>query len=1602
MKSDLLLTYRLLLGLLLGWLSVGHASGQAVRWEQSFGGFDGGGFSRGVSTADGGYVLAGSTNSGANGPVGDTTRAEGDLWVAKFTAQGIKEWDRRYAGVSQGLPTSVIQTSNGNYVVGCITTLGSSPDKAGPNRGYYDYWIICLDAQGRRLWERTYGSQQWDFLQSTWQTADGGYLLAGTSQDSTASADKSQTGYGRRDFWLVRLDAQGNKLWDKAYGGDDDDELVSGIPTNDGGCLLTGFTRSGQNGSVSEPPIDPAWSDYWVVKLDANGVQQWDHRYGGTDQDVAGRALQNADGTYYVCGTSRSGAGGTRTEPSRGGDDYWLLKLSAQGTVLWDRRFGSPGNDIGYYGLLPQTGGGCVLGGFSETGPPGGDQSGPRRGHYDAWLVAVSAAGTKLWDRAYGGNDQETFSDLIARPGGHMLLLASSASNQSGDQSQAFPVGTTSGSWVVELNASGAILRAQLVTAAPDETQRTLLRTRDGGLVLAGHGINGFGFNPPANTGGQGLTQSWLIKRDSLGAPVWEQTLYGPDARGNRNPVVREQLDGTLVAGATDYRTLLDSATARTDAEYLLVELEGPLFRKRKYGGLGHDWLADMQVLTDRGHLLGGTSRSGVGGDRSEASRGGADFWVLRVNDRLVKRWDRRFGGSGLDSLRSVLLTPDGGYLLAGSTTSPADGDLTEPSPGGADFWLVKLSNTGALQWQHRYGGPGDDWLAQARVAPDGGFVLAGTTNAGAGGDVTEPSRGRRDLWVVKVSSQGALQWQHRYGGSGNEYGAAVDVDPDGGFIVGASTTSPVSGEVSQPSRGSTDYWLLRLSAQGTVLWDRRLGGSGEDMLTCLTTTQHYGYALGGQSNSPTSSGEHQQANVGGYDMWSLLLGARRVPAPVISAFSPGLGLPGTGVTITGSNFTGTSSVTFNGVAAPGFVVNGDGSLTATVPAGASTGPITVTANGTGTSATDFVVPGDLVVSATQAVQGTYRNVTVTGPATGGAGVGALSGPLTVLGTLTVQAGGTLRTACQPLTGAGNFVLADGGTLAICDAAGISASGASGAVQLTGTRSFSPDAYYIYNGIQAQLTGSGLPAQVRDLTLNNANGLALSQPVAVAQVLRLTSGNLTTAGQPLTLRSSAQGTALVDNTGGAVLGRATVERYVDPSRYAGAGYRHFSAPVATATVGSLRTAGFGPVVNAAYNASATPGLVVPFPTVYGYDQSRLLTSPALSFTPFDRGWVSPADTSAALAVGQGYTVHLPAGGLTVRFRGPLNNGPISQPLGRVADPAVAAAGFHLVGNPYPSPLDWRLVSRPAGLDDALYVFESEGPYAGQYRAYVNGLGASPLVGSGQGFMVHVNTPGATPTLSFTNAARVRTYGTEPALRRGPATTDPRPVLLLALAPATGAGSTDTTIVYFEAGATPAFDARFDADQLPRAGAVAALATAAGARALSINGLPPLGAQAVVLPVSVQVPAPGPYALTAARLANFAPGTTVYLHDAQTGTRQLLTTGTRYVATLPATTVPGRFTLEFQLNGALATTAARPAASLTAYPNPAREALHVGWTALRRPGTLVLTDALGREVLRQPANGQQATLRTERLPAGVYLLRLLSPDQLFQPVKVVIE
>ena len=455
-----------------------------------------------------------------------------------------------------------------------------------------------------------------------------------------------------------------------------------------------------------------------------------------------------------------------------------------------------------------------------------------------------------------------------------------------------------------------------------------------------------------------------------------------------------------------------------------------------------------------------------------------------------------------------------------------------------------------------------------------------------------------------------------------------------------------------------------------------------------------------------------------------------------------------------------------------------------------------------------------------------------------------------------------------------------------------------------------------------------------------------------------------------------------------VTGRAAMQRFI--TGIGAPGYRHYSSPMRTGTATVQEFADDLPVfeLNPAYN---TVGNVAnPFPTFFEYDESRL--SAAASF--FDQGWRVPLATDN-LVPGRGYSAQtLPT--TTVGITGTLQTGAVGLSLSRGP---LATQGWHLLGNPYPAPIDWDLLPATPGLDRALYVFVPSGTYSGAYRSYINGVGqngGSKDLAAMQGFFVRGVTAGA--ALSFTDAMRATSY-LSPGFTRSTTTAGTLPLLRLE-ARNVGSGLRDEAVIYFEQPAGADYVAGYDAVKLRlnaagRPTLWSQAGTGSQAEALAINGLPAL-ATAGVVPLGVRVSQAGAHRLVLTSLANLPAGTQVVLEDRLLNRRQDLARDSSYAFTSHPDSTRQRFYL--WLSATAAPLAARPSAAsalLSAvYPNPTatgRATLDVSGLAPQAPVSAEVLDAVGRVLLRLSLPVRQGNiseaLDLRGLPSGVYALRL---------------
>jgi hypothetical protein len=416
--------------------------------DADFGGSENDQFAAGQQTNDGGYIWGGYSESGISGDKTQASRGSSDYWIVKTNANGVKQWDARFGGTSVDQLTCLQQTEDGGYILGGISFSGIGGDKTQSSQGSSDYWIVKINKNGNKQWDARFGGAFEDELHSIQQTSDGGYILGGASI-SGISGDKTQESRGGKDFWILKTDANGTKQWDARFGGTAFEELFSIRQSKDGGYIMGGYSLSDPGGDKTDP--SRGRYDYWIVKTNADGVKQWDASYGGKDDDWLTQIRQTKDGGYILGGWSWSGSTGDKSQPSKGDNDYWIIKIDARGVRRWDAAFGGSSND--YLTPVEQTAdGGYILGGYSSS-PVSGDKTQAGEGGTDYWMVKTDVDGVKQWDADFGGSEFDFLYALQQTKDGGYVLGGYSSSNTSGDKTQDSK--GLNDYWIVKTTADG-------------------------------------------------------------------------------------------------------------------------------------------------------------------------------------------------------------------------------------------------------------------------------------------------------------------------------------------------------------------------------------------------------------------------------------------------------------------------------------------------------------------------------------------------------------------------------------------------------------------------------------------------------------------------------------------------------------------------------------------------------------------------------------------------------------------------------------------------------------------------------------------------------------------------------------------------------------------------------------------------------------------------------------------------------------------------------------------------------------------------------------------------------------------------------------------
>ncbi|MFD2725004.1 hypothetical protein [Hyunsoonleella rubra] len=373
-----------------------------------------------IKTSDGGYAILGHTQSN-DGDIQNKTNTSFDYWLLKFNGNHQIQWQKNYGGSDDDKGIDIIQTSDVGFAI--FGQSQSNDGNVSENAGADDFWLLKLDASGRTIWEKSFGFLGADTGTSILQTKDNGFLLVGvldvTASNGQGNSKLKAIKHAGGDYWVIKLNSNGEKQWSKFYGGTFTDTPYDAIQTADNGYIIVGLSDSddvdisGNKGSY----------DFWIIKISETGTLIWEKSFGGTQIDEAWGIESTEDGNYLVVGDTRSND--IDVSNNNGGADIFLIKISPNGDLIWEKTFGGNSFDAGR-SISKTIDGGYIISGSSRSSD--GDVS-KNNGQNDAWVIKLNSNSEIEWQKTIGGSDIDVAIDAVELNDGSVVVAGESSSS---------------------------------------------------------------------------------------------------------------------------------------------------------------------------------------------------------------------------------------------------------------------------------------------------------------------------------------------------------------------------------------------------------------------------------------------------------------------------------------------------------------------------------------------------------------------------------------------------------------------------------------------------------------------------------------------------------------------------------------------------------------------------------------------------------------------------------------------------------------------------------------------------------------------------------------------------------------------------------------------------------------------------------------------------------------------------------------------------------------------------------------------------------------------------------------------------------------------
>jgi len=427
--------------------------------------------------------LAGCIDPDATNYNPNATEDNGTCEYAPIGFLGEIDWIKTYGGSSDEDAVSIVKSNDGGFMV-LGYTKSTDGDVTGKTTSDIDYWLLKLDPDGNKIWDRTYGGSNDDRATNISKTSDGGYIISGF----TASTDGDVTeNAGFHDYWIVKITSNGDIQWEKSFGFIGQDQAFKVIETAEGGYFAIGFLDVGASEGQGNDLIDSnnnnrnpqhSLGDYWAIKMDANGNKIWRRYFGGSHVDQGKDVIQTPDGGFMLVGISESSDFDITN--AHGANDFWALKISADGEKLWENSFGGSESEFAYSITTTSDGNFIVIGDarssdFDITNP---------FGNSDIWAVKFSSSnGNIIWQKSYGGTEFDSARGIIQLENGNFAIAGNSRSSNN----QVSNNYGANDAWVLIIDQNGNLELEKNIGGSEIDFSTACIETSDNKIIFVGN-----------------------------------------------------------------------------------------------------------------------------------------------------------------------------------------------------------------------------------------------------------------------------------------------------------------------------------------------------------------------------------------------------------------------------------------------------------------------------------------------------------------------------------------------------------------------------------------------------------------------------------------------------------------------------------------------------------------------------------------------------------------------------------------------------------------------------------------------------------------------------------------------------------------------------------------------------------------------------------------------------------------------------------------------------------------------------------------------------------------------------------------------------------